>query len=289
MKAWGSKNILKGEESRQAERWNMGNFPGGSIQHPSHHEHSNVVRLDTGQVLQLEQPLPEVAPEVIPTHTVTTTAREPVPEVDEAELDAIRDTARNEGFAAGMEAGRKAGYDEGYAQGRDAGYKVGHAEGVEAGKEVGEKTGHDSAQSLVQQAVQHFETVIAGLDALTHDCERQLAPIMVDLALMAARQMVRATIQAQPEHLTQLIREALHEAGEQPGRVKVRLHPDDADVVSRMAEEEVSGGRWKIIPDGDIERGACRLDSPTMEQELDLESRWQRITSTLGSCVPWKQ
>ena len=44
---------------------------------------------------------------------------------------------------------------------------------------------------------------------------------------------------------------------------------------------------WKIVEDAQIERGGCRLETPTTEVDATLETRWRRVVASLGRDDSW--
>ena len=56
-----------------------------------------------------------------------------------------------------------------------------------------------------------------------------------------------------------------------------------------MLAQEYPGEAWRIQEDPRLERGGCRVETGATEIDANMEDRWQRIVSALGSDVPWRK
>ncbi|QNM98288.1 flagellar assembly protein FliH [Chitinimonas koreensis] len=267
MKAWGSKKIFRREELPPLEPWQVDHFGGASVQRPH---------------LFREEPPPP------PEYEPTIVAEEPdagVPEPEPAgptapmigvnELEALKTSARDEGFQAGHAAGQEAGYAEGEQAGREAGYA--------AGFEAGQQKGRDAANAEVAR----FQALLAHLDAAVVGYETGLAKPILDIALAVARQMLRGTLAAEPERVLTVIRDAINALPELQGPLRLELHPDDLALVQTLLGGETTPGNWRLEPNPDIERGGCRIGNANVEVDLTLATRWQRVVESLGRQDGW--
>jgi flagellar assembly protein FliH len=53
-----------------------------------------------------------------------------------------------------------------------------------------------------------------------------------------------------------------------------------------MAEELATGG-WRIVENGSIARGGCRVETASNQIDAQVEARWQRLTHALAANVDW--
>jgi len=177
----------------------------------------------------------------------------PLPTAED--LERIQREAWQEGHELGREEGRKAGYAEGY------------------------KTGEEAAERLRQLA-----------EALQVESLRQdeaIAREVLELALNIAQQMLHASIQAKPESILMVIREALQSLPTLSGHHKVVVHPDDVAVVREWLDKEHGHLSWKVVEDTQLSRGGFRFESAHSELDASLETRWREITSCLGTETTW--
>lgn len=177
----------------------------------------------------------------------------PLPTAED--IERIQQDAWQEGHDLGMEEGRKAGYEAGY------------------------KTGEEDVERLRQLA-----------DALEVESLRQdeaIAREVLELALKIAQQMLRATIQAKPESILVVIREALQSLPTLSGHHKVVVHPDDVSLVNEWLAREHGHLSWKVVEDAQLSRGGFRFESNHSELDAAMETRWSEITGCLGTDTKW--
>lgn len=191
-----------------------------------------------------------------------------------AEIQRLREAAQNrghaEGYAAGHAQGHEAGLREGREQGRreghDAGYAAGHAEGLEMARQEAERL-HQITQACAQS--------IGDIEAATGDA-------LVALALSVAEQVLRSALNTEPERILDLIRDVVHVDGSHQGLLRLRLNPADVDMVERYLQQDATVAQWRLQADPAIERGGCVVETALGNIDATLQTRWQRVVSTLG-------
>lgn len=183
------------------------------------------------------------------------------------ELEAMREAARQEGFAQGLEEGRAQGHHEGRAQG--------YAEGAEAGQ-------REAAAELAQlrQVAASFGDAIAQAD-------ETIARDVLELALRLARGMVRTGFDVRPELILSVVRDAIDQLPVLQQPAVLTLNPLDAELVRQGMAEELSKGGWRIVENGSIARGGCKVETATNQIDAQAAARWNRLTHALGANVEW--
>lgn len=204
-----------------------------------------------------EQPVPapvEILPQVV------------LPSVEE--IEAMREAARQEGYAQGLQEGREQGYAEGRAQG--------YADGAEAG------------QIEAAAELEHMRSIAATFGDAVAAADETIAADVLELALQLARGMLRTALEVKPELIIPLVREAVGylPAVQQPA--VLLLHPLDAEIVKEGIGEDLAASGWRIVEDAQIERGGCKVETATNQIDAEASSRWQRLAHSLGrNDVPW--
>lgn len=183
------------------------------------------------------------------------------------ELEAMREAARQEGYAQGLEEGRAQGHQEGRAQG--------YAEGAEAGQ-------REAAAELeqVRQVAASFGDAIAQAD-------ETIARDVLDLALRLARGMVRTGFDVRPELVLSMVRDAIDQLPVLQQPAVLTLNPQDAELVRHGMAEELTKGGWRIVENGSIARGGCKVETATNHIDAQAAARWNRLTHALGANVEW--
>ncbi|MFA7668488.1 MAG: flagellar assembly protein FliH [Burkholderiaceae bacterium] len=218
-------------------------------------------------------PEPEVPSS--PAETADTGAALPDPADVLAEIQSLRAAAQQrghaEGYAAGHAQGHTAGlqegHEEGQRQGYDAGFSAGQAEGMEVARQEAEK---------LHQIVQACAQSISDIEATTGDA-------LLSLALSVAEQVLRSTLNTEPERILDLIHDVLQLDGSHQGLLKLRLNPADVDMVERYLQQDATVAQWRLQSDPSIERGGCIVETALGNIDATLQTRWQRVVSTLGS------
>ncbi len=191
-----------------------------------------------------------------------------------AEIERLREaaTARGhaEGFAAGhaqgMEAGLTEGRERGFAEGREAGLAEGRAEGLAAVQEEAEKI-----QRLAQACAQSIANI-----------EEETGEALVNLAVSIARQVLRSTLKAEPERILDVVQEILQADGSHQGILKLRVNPADLELVDQYLQNDGTVSHWRLQADMSIDRGGCIAETSLGNIDATLQTRWKRVTSTLG-------
>jgi flagellar assembly protein FliH len=189
----------------------------------------------------------------------------PMPTVEE--IEAIREAARQEGYAEG----RAEGHAQGQAEGHASGYQDGLAQGrLEAAHEL----------THLQEIASTFgEAVTQADETISHD--------VLELALHLARNMVRTAFEVRPELIIPVVREAVDYLPTLQQPALLHLHPEDALIIRSSIGHELEKSGWRIVEDNGVARGGCRVDTASNQIDAQIASRWQRLTHALAANVEW--
>ncbi|MBC7572847.1 MAG: flagellar assembly protein FliH [Herminiimonas sp.] len=181
--------------------------------------------------------------------------RAAVATVSEEELEAIREAARQQGFAQGM------------AQGHAAGLDIGRV---------------DSAQEMLhlQQIAEAFGGEIARANEV-------IADEMLDLGLDLAKAMLKTALEVRPELVLPVVAEAIRYLPSLQQPALLFLHPEDARLARDFIGDELAKAGWRVSEDINLERGGCRVETPTNQIDGSIQTRWQRIAAALGKNTDW--
>ena len=157
------------------------------------------------------------------------------------EIEAIQQQAQHEGFQAGLEAGRLAAEAE--------------------------------TQQLLTLLGHITETLAQG--------EAQLAESVLDLALLAARQMICDELQNHPQQLLAPIREALAMMPTATNPSRLFLSPEDFELLHSSLQIELPDDVWRLVADPSLLSGSCKIETPATQLAFSLASRWENILRVL--------
>lgn len=177
-------------------------------------------------------------------------------QADNKELvEAIREQARLEGYAAGLAEGRTAGFEEGRTQGAQQAAQL-----------------QKIAQSF-QHELQHANELVS--------------QEILDLALDVAKAILKSSLTIRPELVLPVVSEAIRYLPlvEQPAILF--LHPEDASVIRQYLDDELDKAGWRLSEDPQVKRGGCRVETASNQIDATIETRWQRLAATLGKDSDW--
>ncbi len=157
----------------------------------------------------------------------------------------------------------------------------GHGAGLEAGRR--------EAEGLLQAERDALRALSNGLAQLVNDFEQSLANDVLSLSLELTKLIVRQSVKVKPDLVLSAVREAVASLPGVDLQTTIHLHPNDAALLRRLAENDKTLRElpWKIVEDTQLERGGCRLDTATTEVDATLETRWRRVIAALGRDDPW--
>ena len=181
------------------------------------------------------------------------------------------------------------------ARAEEEGRQRGHAAGLLAGREEGLQAASAdiaSFQRLVQELAEPIQRFSAGVEQA-----------LLTLSLEIAKQVIRQELQARPELLLPLVREALAAVPIGSGAPILRLHPQDCQLIAEQMPELAKAG-VQCEADDTLERGSLivqtGLDAATLrpdrrwqerseasatELDLRLATRWRQVLDTLFAGV----
>ena len=176
-----------------------------------------------------------------------------------AELEALRDDARAEGYAEGLEEGRAAG----------------RAEALEAGR------------AEVAQEVETLRAIAATFSGAVTAADETIASDVLDLALHLARSMVRSAFTVRPELIIPIVREAIDYLPVLQQPAILALNPEDIEIVRAALADELDKGGWRVVADPQVGRGGCKVDTASNQIDAQASARWARLSHALGKNVEW--
>lgn len=171
----------------------------------------------------------------------------PSPVDVEAEMAALREAARAEGYAEGLAAGRVEG---------------------------------ELACGRMKQLAESFSATLDNLDF-------RLADMVLELALDVARQVVAGELAARPERILDVVNLALKQMAETSREARLLLNPDDAALVRPHLDQVLDKNRLRIVEDARIVRGGCLIETTQGDLDATLPARWRQVVQVLGSNRNW--
>ena len=165
------------------------------------------------------------------------------------------------------------------AAARQAGYQDGYRDGLVA---------LDSfKQSFAAQMASQLGPLLHSFGTQIEALEQQMAQAVAQAAVMLARRVVRAEIETQPEHVAEAAAQAVNAVLQSARHIRVLVHPQDHALVAAGAAEALEARGARLLPQPDIERGGCLVESDLGQIDARIATRWRQAAAVLGSELPW--
>lgn len=162
---------------------------------------------------------------------------------------------------------------------REEGHKEGHQAGFEAGYAEG-------SQQVALES-QRLSELVSSMEQALQEVDQQVAQSLLDLALDLAQRMLHQALKVDPELLLEVVREAIGSLPHFNAGAHLVLHPADAEIVRMRMGEQLAHSGWKIFEDAKITRGGLKVETAHSQVDATLETRWQRITASMGQDSSW--
>lgn len=185
-----------------------------------------------------------------------------------APADAGAPAAETPAAQAQVAAARQAGYQDGYRDGMAA---------LDAFK-----------KSFAQQMSAQIGQLVQSFDAEFREMEEQMAQALAAMATELARQVVRSELSQRPELIAHVAHDAVEALQLSARHVRVRVNPEDLPLVLEGAGEEMKAREAQIIPDAEVARGGCKVDSDIGSVDATLPARWLQISAAMGQQSLWE-
>ena len=186
----------------------------------------------------------------------------------QAEAEALKRQALEEGTAQGLAAGKR----EGLVQGK--------AEGAAAGKNEAFEAEKGQLTDLIAALAAATEQFDAARHAMIEEAESEVLP----LALAIARKVTKRTGALDPRVVEINAREAVRLLATKHD-VRIAIHPSQAelmqDVIARLKVQWPQLEHVALTPDEAITPGGCRVHTAGGEIDAELDSQLDRLAREL--------
>lgn len=153
-----------------------------------------------------------------------------------AEIEAIGDQARREGYEQGLAEGRRAAHGE------------------------------------LQSKLQHLRSLCDALAQPLADVDAAVERQLAELAMLVARGVLQAELKIQPQHVLNIVRKAIAALPAATARIDVVVHPQSA----ALLREGLTGAKehgWHIVEDAQLRPGDCRIVGADSRIDAGFETR----------------
>jgi flagellar assembly protein FliH len=166
---------------------------------------------------------------------------------------------------------------------RQSGYQDGYRNGLAALESYKQTQAAQMAAFMNEQVGSLANVFHQRLESL----EQQLAGRIAGVALELARQVVRSELRQRPEVVVEVAEEAMGVLLSSARQIALRLNPDDHALAHGQLAEMLGARGARLIPDMQVTRGGCIVESDIAVVDATVEARWERAAAGLGHQAPW--
>jgi flagellar assembly protein FliH len=163
---------------------------------------------------------------------------------------------------------------------RQAGYQDGYRDGLVALESF--------KQSFASQMSAQIGMLMQSLGDQHDALEQRMAQCLALSATQLARQIVRSELNARPELVQAVAREATESLLLSARHITLRVHPDDLELVAQGAADVLAARGARLIADSGIARGGCLVESDIGVLDATLQARWNRAAAAMGNEDDWE-
>ncbi len=186
------------------------------------------------------------------------------------DIEAIRQSAYDDGFNEGKEAGHTKGLEEG----RLEGIASGHQEGLIQGLEEGLAEGAEKIQEQLDKWLSLLDRLHNPLAKLDDNAEYQL----VRLATSLAEQITRSEVQTNPQIILQALKQAVDALPISEQKLIINLHPEDLNFVQQAYSPEQAIQRgWDLQAEPALKRGDCQIQTQVSSIDYAFDTRIEQV------------
>lgn len=159
--------------------------------------------------------------------------------------------------------------------------RAAHEEGFREGYADGRRAGYASGEAAVKAQLQALQGIVLQLAEPLENVDEAVVQAISDLAILIARHLVRRELKTNPGEVVGVVRETMRHLPIAPRAARIRLHPEDAELVQTafaLGDDERS---WCLEPDPLITRGGCIVETDSSRIDASVESRLAAIASKM--------
>lgn len=202
---------------------------------------------------------------------------EPIPApLTAAELEAMQQSAYDEGVEQGRQAGHSEGFTTGHAEGITGGHDEGLAQGLQQGLEQGQAQ-IDHHVAMLVAVMDKFADPIAKVDS---EVEQQLLLLVNGLT----KALIRVEVKTNPQVLLNTLREVVATLPIADRAIKMHLHPDDIALVHTSFDEtDLQQRQWTLMSEPSLQRGDLQLECGSSSVDYLIDDRIQHSLTTFNA------
>ncbi|WP_411991720.1 FliH/SctL family protein [Agarivorans sp. DSG3-1] len=179
------------------------------------------------------------------------------------ELEALRQSAYEEGFAEGKDAGHK----EGLVSGQEEGLALGKTQGQQEGLSQGLTEGQQQIDALGAQ----WGSLIDQLHQPNRQIDAEVEQQIVDLAMKLTAEIVQVELVSNPNVIAKTVKQAVAALPLQKQHIRIHLHPVDLAIIEQIFPPETQEKKkWQLLADGSLTQGDCLIENDLSSVSVEM-------------------
>lgn len=155
------------------------------------------------------------------------------------------------------------------------------AEARAAGLAQGLAEGRAQGLAEAKLVVERLTLLLDGMAAPYKDLDQIVTQELVQTSVSIARQVLRRELSLDSSLVATAVAEAMATLSTLEEEVEIYLNPADSDHIRQLAPELIEARSWKIVEDGEILPGGCRLKTPVSYVDASVERQLDMMLSGL--------
>jgi len=176
-----------------------------------------------------------------------------------------------------IEAMQKQAYEEAFALGKKDGFQ----QGLDQGFQEGSIKGYQENAELLHKKAAEFADLMESLSEPFKILDDEVEKELVKLTLGIATQIIRREIKLDPGQVVAAVREAIQVLPLSSQKIKLYLHPEDAELVRSALSLDEMTTAWGVIEDPLITRGGCKVDTDVSHVDVTVENRLAALVANI--------
>ncbi len=153
---------------------------------------------------------------------------------------------------------------------------------IAQGYEEGYNQGLANAEAELTKKAAAIEKILASITHPFAELDQQVLELLVQMTGKIARSLVKRELRTEPETIMALIRDTVVVLNNTTDKIRIHLHPDDAQIIHNLTRTATEHNRWDILEDPLIARGDCKVSSLDSVVVGDLQTR---IHAIIAHCI----
>jgi flagellar assembly protein FliH len=166
-------------------------------------------------------------------------------------------------------------------------YEDGLRDGYARGLEESRLQGEAARRAEIEAIAQRGDALVAALTEQLAVLQTSLSVELVELGVEIARSAFGAALRVRDDAVVPAVNAALGAIVDERARPILRVHPDDALLLSEQLGPLLEARGAQLVPDASVLAGGCRVETPRQAVDATVQTRWRTALAALGRDDAW--